>query len=181
MPDEFEELKEHAEEAAEKVGMAPVTITMAILAVLIAAVSLLGHRAHTEELLHQTEATDQWALYQAKDIRRHTYELFLDELSVFTTVQNSEQVEKVRDKYEKEVERYHDQQKDIEADAKKFQDDVKREGRRADRYDLGEVLLEAGLVICSITLLTRKKLYWGMGLALAVVGIAVAAAGFLIH
>jgi len=58
---------------------------------------------------------------------------------------------------------------------------VKREGRRADRYDLGEVMLEAALVICSITLLTRKKLYWGMGLVLAAVGIAVAAAGFLIH
>ena len=180
MPDELQELQEHAEEAEKHSSLAPVTITMAILAVLVSAVSLLGHRAHTEELLHQTEATDQWAYYQAKDIRRHTYELFLDEISVFT-VQKGEQAEKVKEKYEKEVERYHDQQKDIEADAKKAEDDVKREGRRADRYDLGEVMLEAALVICSITLLTRKRLYWGMGLVLATIGIVVAAAGFLIH
>jgi hypothetical protein len=157
-----------------------VTITMAILAVLVASVSLLGHRAHTEELLHQTEATDQWAFYQAKDIRRHTYELFLDELSVFT-VQKSDQADKIKDKYEKEAERYRDQQKDIEAEAKKAEDDVKLEGKRADRYDLGEVLLEAALVICSITLLTRKKLYWGMGLVLAVIGIAIGASGFFVH
>jgi hypothetical protein len=180
MPDEFEELKEHAEEAAEKGGLAPVTITMAILAVLVAGVSLLGHRAHTEELLHQTEATDQWAFYQAKDIRRHTYELFLDELSVFT-LQKSDQADEIKDKYEKEVERYRDQQKDIEADAKKAEDDVKLEGGRADRYDLGEVLLEAALVICSITLLTRKKLYWGMGLVLALIGIAIGASGFFVR
>lgn len=180
MPDELQELKEHAEEAAEKSGMAPVTITMAILAVLVAAVSLLGHRAHTEELLHQTEATDQWAYYQAKDIRRHTYELFIDELSVFT-VQNGEQIDKVKEKYEKEAERYGDQQKDIEAEAKKAEDDVKREGRRADRFDLGEVMLEAALVICSITLLTRKRLYWGMGLVLALLGVAIASAGFLVR
>jgi hypothetical protein len=180
MPDEFEELKEHAEEAAEKGGMAVVTITMAILAVLVATVSLLGHRAHTEELLHQTEATDQWAYYQAKDIRRHNYELFLDELSVFT-MQNGQQVAKVKEKYEKEVERYGDQQKDIEAEAKKAEDEVKREGRRADRFDLGEVMLEAALVICSITLLTRNKLYWGIGLVLALVGIAIGAAGFFVH
>jgi hypothetical protein len=180
MPDEFEELKEHAEEGAEKGGLAPVTITMAILAVLVAGVSLLGHRAHTEELLHQTEATDQWAFYQAKDIRRHTYELFLDELSVFT-VQKSDQADKIRGKYEKETERYRDQQKDIEAEAKKAENDVKIEGKRADRYDLGEVLLEAALVICSITLLTRNKLYWGMGLVLAVIGIAVGASGFFVH
>ena len=44
----------------------PVTITMATLAVLVAAVALLGHRALTEELLNQTRATDTWAEYQAK-------------------------------------------------------------------------------------------------------------------
>lgn len=180
MSDELQELRERAEEAAQHASLAPVTITMAIFAVLVAAVSLLGHRAHTHELLHQTEATDQWAYYQAKDIRRHTYELFLDELSVFS-LQNSGAAEKIRGKYSKEVERYRDEQKDIEAEAKKYQDDVKREGRRADRFDLGEVLLEAGLVICSITLLTRKRFYWGMGLVLGLVGVVVGAAGFLIR
>jgi len=180
MPDEFEELKERAEEAAEH-NLAPVTITMAILAVLVAAVSLLGHRAHTEELKKQTEATDQWALYQAKDIRRHTYELFIDELSVFTTVQNAEQVAKVKDKYEGEIKRYHEQQHDIEADARKAENDVNLQGKRADRFDLGEVLLEAALVICSITLLTRSKLYWGIGSVLALVGLAIGAAGFLVR
>ena len=181
MPDEFEELKERAEQAAEKGGMAPVTITMAILAVLVAAVSLLGHRAHTEEIINQTKATDQWAYYQAKDIRRHAYELFLDEISVVATVQNSEQVEKIKGKYEKEVERYRDQQKDSEVEAKSLEDDVKREGKRADRFDLGEVLLEAALVICSITLLTKNKLFWGVGSLLALIGVAIAAGGFLVR
>ena len=181
MPDELQELEEHAEEAVGHASLAPVTITMAILAVLVSAVTLLGHRAHTEELLHQTEATDQWALYQAKDIRKHAYELFLDELSVVTTAQNSEQVASVKEKYQKEVERYHDQQKDIEGEANKAANDVKLEARRADRYDLGEVLLEAALVICSITLLTHKRLYWGMGLVLAIIGIVIGASGFLVH
>ena len=180
MPDELSELQENAEHGAHERSLAPVTVTMAILAVLVAGVSLLGHRAHTEEILLQTKSTDQWAYYQAKDIRRHTYELFLDELSVFS-LQNSDQVEKVKEKYAKEVERYRDDQKDIEAEAKKAQDDVKLEGRRADRFDLGEVLLEAALVICSITLLTRKRIFWGLGLVLGLLGIAIGAAGFLIH
>src|SRR6516225_4932258 len=68
MAEDFRELEEHAEEAAQH-NLAPVTVTMAILAVLIAAVSLLGHRAHTEEMLMQTKATDHWAFYQAKEIR----------------------------------------------------------------------------------------------------------------
>jgi len=38
----------------------PVSITISIMAVLVAAVTLLGHRAHTEELLRQSQASDRW-------------------------------------------------------------------------------------------------------------------------
>jgi hypothetical protein len=55
------------------------------------------------------------------------------------------------------------------------------EQRMADRFDLGEVLLEAGLVICSITLLTRKRMFWYCGTVLGVLGVAAGVAGFLIH
>ena len=57
--EELNELQEHAEHARHNPSLAPVTLTMAILAVLVAALSLLGHRAHTEQLLLQTKATDQ--------------------------------------------------------------------------------------------------------------------------
>jgi len=146
----------------------------------VAATGLLGHRAHTEEMLHQTRATDQWAYYQAKDIRRKNYELFLDELSVFT-VQNSEQTQKIKEKYAKEVERYRDQEKDIRNEAESAENEVLVEGRRADRFDLGEVMLEAALVICSITLLTRKRFFWYFGLVLGAAGLVIAASGLLIH
>src|ERR1700728_3409691 len=135
MPDELGELKEHAEEAAHEPSLAPVTLTMAILAVVIATVTLLGHRAHTEEVLLQTRATDQWAYYQAKEIRRRSYELFLDQLSVFS-LQPSPTVAKTKQKYEQQLARYESEQKDIEDQAKKAEDEVKKEERRADRYDL---------------------------------------------
>ena len=180
MADEIQELHEQAEEGARDRSLAPVTVTMAILAVLVAAVSLLGHRAHTEELLHQTKATDQWAYYQAKDIRRHTYELFLDETSIFA-LQNSDQIEKLKEKYAKEAERYRDEQKEIETEAQKLEDEVRVERRRADRFDLGEVMLEAALVICSIALLTRKRIFWGLGSVLGLAGLAIGVAGLFIH
>jgi hypothetical protein len=180
MPDEIEELKERAEEAAHEPSLAPVTLTMAILAVVIATVTLLGHRAHTEEVLLQTRAADQWAYYQAKEIRRRNYELFLDELSVFS-LQNAQQVEAIKEKYKKEVDRYSTELKDIEAEARKQEGEVKVEEARADRYDLAEVLLEAALVISSITLLTRKKIFWLFGIVLAVTGIVLGITGLMIH
>ena len=78
MTEELTELHEHAEHAREHPDLAPVTLTMAVLAVLVAAVSLLGHRTHTEEIILQNKVTDEWAYYQAKNIRRHNDELFAD-------------------------------------------------------------------------------------------------------
>ncbi len=78
MTEEINELHEHAERARENPSLAPVTLTMAVLAVLVAAVSLLGHRTHTEEIILQNQVTDKWAYFQAKNIRLHNDELFAD-------------------------------------------------------------------------------------------------------
>ena len=180
MAEDIMELKEHAEHGSEEHNLAPVTLTMAILAVLVASVTLLGHRAHTEEVLLQSRAADQWAYYQAKEIRRRNYELFLDELSIFS-LQDSAHADAIKEKYAKEVERYAEELKDIQAEAKKAEAEVKVEEARADRYDLGEVLLEAALVICSITLLTRKKIFWYLGILLGLAGVVTGIMGWMVH
>jgi len=148
--------------------------------VLIAAVSLLGHRAHTEEMLMQTKATDHWAYYQAKEIRRRNYELFVDEMSVFA-LQKSEQADKIKEKYQKEIERYKEEGQDIQAEARKAEEEVAAERRHANYFDLGEVLLEAALVICSITVLTRKRFFWYLGTALGLIGLGIGITGLLVH
>src|SRR5438876_6061062 len=117
--DEFQELHEHAEHAAHNPSMAPVSLTMAILAVLVAAASLLGHRSHTEEVVLQNKVTDQWAYYQAKNIRRHTDELFADFASVMTA-SDPQKAAQLREKYRTEADRYRDEQKDIDSEAKKL-------------------------------------------------------------
>src|SRR5262245_8613662 len=116
MPDEFDELREHAEKGHENPWLAPVSVTMAILAVCVAVVSLLGHRAHTEELLLQSRATDQWSYYQAKNIRRHNYEMGIDLLSM-VEFKDHAQAEKVREKYHREAERYRKEQAEVEEQA----------------------------------------------------------------
>src|SRR5271154_5174256 len=66
---EASELQEHAEHGAHEASMRPVAFTMSVLAVLVAITTVLGHRTHTEAVLTQNQATDQWNLYQAKNIR----------------------------------------------------------------------------------------------------------------
>jgi len=178
--EELQELQEHAEHAKHDPTIAPVSVTMAILAVLVAVVSLLGHRAHTEEVLFQNQASDQWAYYQAKNIRRHNDELFAD-LTAITPAKDADQLNRLREKYSQEADRYRDEQKEIEVEARKLEHEVASERRRADRYDLGEVFLEVALVITSITLLTGRRIFWRAGLVLGVVGLIVAGTGWMIH
>jgi hypothetical protein len=178
--EELNELHEHAEHAKHDPTLAPVSLTMAVLAVLVAVVSLLGHRAHTEEVVLQAKSSDQWAYYQAKNIRRHEDELFTDLTSVQATT-DAAALAKLQEKYSGEAARYKDEQKKIEDDAHDLEAEVAIERRRADRFDLAEVFLEIGLVITSITLLSGRRIFWGLGLALGTVGIVGAASGFLVH
>jgi hypothetical protein len=178
--EELHELHEHAEHAKHDPSLAPVSLTMAVLAVMVAVVSLLGHRAHTEEVVLQAKASDQWAFYQAKNIRRHTDELFTDLTSVEATTDASA-LAKLRDKYSGEATRYKDDQKVIEDKAHELESEVALERNRADRFDLAEVFLEIGLVITSITLLSGRRIFWGLGLLFGVLGIVVAVTGFIVH
>jgi len=180
MSEELNELKEHAEHAKEDPTLAPVSLTMAVLAVLVAVISLLGHRAHTEEVVLQAKSSDQWAYYQAKNIRRHTDELFTDLTSVTPTT-DAAALAKLRDKYAQEASRYKDDQKGIEDKAREMEAEVATERNRADRFDLAEVFLEIGLVVTSITLLSGRRVFWGLGLVLGVVGMVVTATAFFLH
>src|SRR5215469_3429603 len=88
----------------------PVAVTLSILAVLVAIATLLGHRTSTEEIILQTKATDQWALFQAKNIRLHEMQGFADLLGTLSTA-DKEKTEALREKYLKEIDRY-EQEKD---------------------------------------------------------------------
>src|SRR5215472_14205002 len=146
--------------------MVGATFTMSVLAVLVAIVSVLGHRAHTQTILDDTKSADAWSEYQARNIRRHSYELFIDLLSV-AQVKDAAQSEEVKAKYEATVKRYEEELKVARDKAEDFENQAQRHERQGARYDMGEVCLEAALVITSITLITRRRLFWGMGSALA--------------
>jgi hypothetical protein len=194
MSDELQELHENAEHAREHPDMAPVSLTMAVLAVLVATVSLLGHRTHTEEIilkneevLLQNKASDQWAYYQAKNIRRHNDELFAD-LSALVTTKDTEAATKLAAKYRSEADRYKDEQKELDAKARELENEGKltrQEGdhtrNKADRFDLAEVFLEIALVVTSITLLSGRRIFWHLGMLTAVAGVLIAASAWMVH
>jgi hypothetical protein len=168
---EIKEFSEKAKEAGEKT----IGLTMAIIAVLLAFATMLGHRTHTEEVLIQTKANDQWAYYQAKTIRSHMYEA------------NSEMARLIKGDagVAKDFRKKSEDQKQgaevIRAKAEDLEREVDITSRRAGRFDTSEIFLEIAIVLCSITLLMGARLYWRISFISSAIGIVFMASSFLIR
>jgi hypothetical protein len=167
---EVHELQEHQEHGSHESTLRPVAFTMSVLAVLVAVTTVLGHRTHTEAVLDQNKATDQWNEYQAHKIRSNDTFLASDLLSVLT-VSDKSAAEKLAKGYADHQAKWAEQTKDDMEKAEALQTKVEQAEARADRFDLTEALLEIGLVITSVTLLTRSRIYWYLGIAFSLGGI----------
>jgi len=164
------ELQEHAEHGAHEPSMRPVAFTMSVLAVLVAITTVLGHRTHTEAVLTQNKATDQWNLYQAKNIRSTISDRASGLLSVMNPTDKEKAQKLTKDWADKQA-KWSGDLKEEEEKARQLEEKVEQAEGRANRFDLGEALLEIALVTASITLLTRNRIYWALGLAFGVAGI----------
>src|ERR1700745_1672453 len=82
--DEVQEFAKQMKEAGEDGGQSlrSISLGISILAVLVAMVTVLGHRAHTEAVLMQSRAGDQWNEYQAKKIRMDNLSIDVDLLAL---------------------------------------------------------------------------------------------------
>ena len=177
---EAQELHEHAEHAAHDNALRPVAFTMSVLAVLVAITTVLGHRTHTQAVLYQNQATDQWNEYQAKKIRASGTELQQKLLAVIAVADKEKAAELAKEDAAHQ-EKWKGDLAEAEKKAKALEDNVEQAEKRANRFDLGEALLEIGLVVTSVTLLTRRRLYWYFGLAFAALGIVSAASMLLLR
>jgi hypothetical protein len=177
---EVQELKENAEHGSSESALRPVAFTMSVVAVLVAVTTVLGHRTHTEAVLTQNRATDQWNYYQAHKIRDNDTELTQDLLGV-VAVTNPAAVEKLQKAYADHRAKWVDDLKQEQDQAEALEKQVESAERRANRFDLGEALLEIGLVITSVTLLTRHRAYWYFGLVFSLFGVISAFSGLMLH
>jgi Domain of unknown function (DUF4337) len=140
------ESHEYAELAHVEKALAPVSLTMAILAVLVAAISLLGHRAHTEVLLAQTRANFQKAELVGKATQQHADEVLIDMLSALAPA-NAAQTAALREKLKHQVEQYVKQQENVSVEEGRLESESQRSRRKANRLDLAELFCEMGLVL----------------------------------
>jgi uncharacterized protein DUF4337 len=193
---EHAEHAQHAEHTVHDPFFRRVAMTMAIVAAVLACVTMLSHRAHTETLrlqneatIHHTQASDQWAYFQAKKNREYFYdvsEVILE--PVAAKADNSKGLLAKAEDWKSKVKKYETEAADIQSQAEaltkrgdEYRDESQHAHHRADRFDLGELGVELALVLCSLAVLTKRVGFWYAGIVGGVVGAAVAASGFLLH
>jgi hypothetical protein len=178
-PTEIDEFTKEMREAGES-GMKRISLAISVLAVLVAMVTVLGHRTHTEAMLSQTRAADKWNQYQAQKIRQGQVSATSDLLSLQPS-SNDLAVQHKLGEYKAHMEKWNEELAVEQREAEAMEVEVKHAEARADRYDLGEALLQIAVVLSSITLLTRQRAYFAMGLALGLAGLLTAASALLVH
>lgn len=173
---------EHAEHAAHSGGLSSwVSMTIALLAVLSAVVGSLETIASgqalsqkNEAVLAQAKASDSWAFYQAKSLKKHIYGIAAD------------QGGPKADKYRKT-------QADNAADEEKIQDEAKALEKERDvhlkeadvaeerhhRLTMAATLLHMGIAIATIAIIAGRRWPWLGSLVLGAVGSALAVWAYL--
>jgi lipopolysaccharide export LptBFGC system permease protein LptF len=181
-PHEIQEFSDRLKEASEQPGesLKSISLAISILAVLVAMVTVVGHRTHTEAVLMQSRAGDQWNLYQAKKIRMDNLSVSVDLLALQPSKDAAAVAAKTRE-YEAHIAKWEQDLDEEEAKAREFEAEVGLSERRAFHYDLGEALLQIAVVLCSVTLFTRNHRYFLLGLGIAAGGIVEAASALLVH
>ena len=176
-----EELEEHKAKAFTR----HVALTTAIFAVILAVSSLGGNNAMKEMLLAQQQASDQWAFYQAKNIREHFYRSQKQRLELDLLEKDTLKPE-VRKRYAelllqttKEEARYNVEKKEIEQEAKHLEHERDINRGKDPYFDYAEVLLQIAIVMSSIAILAHSRLMFGFSLVSATLGALLAANGFL--
>jgi LPS O-antigen subunit length determinant protein (WzzB/FepE family) len=162
---ETQELSESMEKAHEK-DERKIGLTMAIVAVLLALATMLGHRTHTEEVLIQTLANDQWAYYQAKTIRSHMYGADAEMASLLP------RSEALAESFKKRAEDQKTGAEQVRDQAQEKEQESARASRKANQFDTSEIFLEIAIVLCSISLLTGMRAFWLVSFGSSIVGVA---------
>jgi len=177
-PEELEEIK-------AKSFPRRVALITGIFAVILAISHLGGDMATKEMLMAQQQASDQWAFFQAKNIREH---IDRNQKTILTLnlLEKDALKPEVRQRYEEELRqvtaaegRYAAEKDEIEKEARHLEQERDLYRSKDPYFEYGEVLLAIAIVMASIAILAYSRMALGFALVSASLGSLLAANGFL--
>ncbi len=181
---------EHGEKSGEPKQAAwtrGISLSTAVLAVIAAVAALhsgtLVNEALAEQIKgtqYQAQASDNWAYYQAKSIKQNGSEQTADILAA------SPAQKATAEKYRAQAEKYGEEKKDQEAQARNLENERDESNKEAEHYFHKHhifaycvTLTQIAIALSAIAALTRRKRVWFGSIVVGVVGLGFLVYGFL--
>lgn len=140
-----------------------------------------------KSILRQTQASDQWAYYQAKSIKGYLYELQKDKLQLEMKLLGENTPNAVQEEFAKKVDfyakqgaRYEKEKDDIQKEARDLEAQRDLAQLHAQAFGIAVILLQLAILVSSIAALMKKPAVWVIGLIMGSLGAVFFANGFLL-
>jgi hypothetical protein len=137
-----------------------VSLMVVVLAVATAIGSLKGAGFGSKVMLKQAQASDTWAIYQAKSIKQRIAELEARGADPSLAAKAAE-----------DVRRYGDEEKKIEAKAMSLEAERDEAARHGPPLGFGIASLQISIALASVCLITKRRGLWAASGLLGLVGI----------
>ena len=185
------ESMEHAEHAEHASGSnKKIALLIAVIALFLALSETLGKGAQTESIAKNVEASNLWAFFQAKSIRRTTVQTAAEQaklgLGATTDDATKAAVQKQIEDWQKTAQRYRSEPETKEGTeqlaerAKVAEEERDLAEAKYHHYELASAAFQIGIVLASATIITGiMALAWISGL-LTLAGIAVTSLGIFV-
>ena len=156
--------------------------TTAVLAVLAAVSSGQYANQFSRTILAQAEASDQWSYFQAKSIKRHivTGQVELLKALATTAPQAAAALDKLQADDAAAVKKYEQELAEAKAQAEATEKQKLLHQRQGNWFQGAFIILQAGVVLCTVASSAKRKELWALAIALGVAGLALVGYGFLI-
>ena len=163
----------HGNRSAKLIGL-----LISVLALFLAVSEMLGKSAQTHALALNIEASDTWNFFQAKTIRQTVLRTNMENLKLQADVSKPE-VEKQMSTWQATIDRWESEpstnegRKELIKKAKEIE--AKRDGylEQYHAYEFASLLIQLGIVLSSVTLLTSIMWFSAGSIGLGLGGLAV--------
>ena len=165
-----------------------VALLIAVIALFLAFSETLGKSAQTAGIGYNVEASNLWAFFQAKTIRRTLVETAAQEMTVAVTGETNEQAKAARAKqidfWQKTAQRYRSEpdtrEGSVELMARAKEAEEKRDAAlaRYHQYEVASAAYQIGIVLASAAVITGMIVLAYLAGVLGLVGLAFTGVGF---
>jgi uncharacterized protein DUF4337 len=178
------EQADHAKEASEE--NRNIALLIAVIALCLALSETLGKGAQTESISKNVEASNLWAFFQAKTIRRTVVQTAAEQAKIAgapVDEATKAAVQKQIDEWQKTAARYrsepstHEGSEELAERAKHAEEERDHATEKYHHFELASAAFQIGIVLASASIITRMMaLAWVSGI-LTLAGVAITTLG----